>query len=225
MDPTYSNPAQNAADILRALDQRFFDHNRVQSARLAYHKLEMGSMAYNDFRIKFTQLANIGKINTNRWFEDLCEKVSPALKNDIRLEKYNMGNNYNTLDELLAVADREARNIKAEELARRPHTATSSSDSRGILKMSNWRAPSPSRAPSPTPVSRSDRQVAFGGTTTYPRASSPTPKTTANSPCNNCGKMGHWANDCSEKRSQQSLEKKIAEMVIDKETDELSENF
>ena len=57
-----SNPARNASDILKILDQRFFDHNRVQSARLAYHKLEMGSMTYNDFRIKFTQLATTGKI-------------------------------------------------------------------------------------------------------------------------------------------------------------------
>ena len=100
-----------------------------------------------------------------------------------------MNEDYSTLDEFLAVSDRETRNIQAEELTNRPQT---NSDSRGILKMSSW------RASSPTPiVPRIDRQVTFGGTTTYPRPPSPIPivlastKTTANSLCNSYGNLGY----------------------------------
>ena len=50
MDPAHASPVKNAADVLKALDQRFFDHNRVQTARRAYHKLEMGSPAWRRHR-------------------------------------------------------------------------------------------------------------------------------------------------------------------------------
>ena len=79
----------------------------------------MGLMTYNDFRIKFTQLANTRKIDNKRWFKDLYEKISPALKRDIRTEKYKINEDYSRLDEFLAISNREIRNIKAEELTTR----------------------------------------------------------------------------------------------------------
>lgn len=226
IDPNYTSPANNASDILKVLDQRFFNHNRVQSARLAYYKLKIGSITYNDFRVKFTQLAGTKKINTKRQFKDLYEKISPALKRDIRTEKYKINGDYNTLDEFLAIYNRETRNIKAKELTSRPQAGISL-DPQGILKISSW------RALSPTPiVSDIDRKVTFRGTITHPRPPSPIPavpvssKTTANSPCNSYGKLGHWANDYPQKRVQQALKKKISEIVVreDIETNELSEN-
>ena len=111
MDPDFARDFNRAADVLKALDQRFFDHNRVQAAKLKYNQLHMGSMTYNEFRTKFTTYAATGKISPARWFDDVCEKVSDKLKYNIRTKKYNFAGNYTALDEFLTVLDRESRNI------------------------------------------------------------------------------------------------------------------
>jgi hypothetical protein len=222
MDPDFAGTFDSAADVLKALDQRFFDHNRVQAARIKYNKLEMGnSMTYNEFRIKFTAYATAGKISPTRWFEDVCEKVSPALKRDIRIEKYKMDNNYTVLDEFLAIADRESRNIHAEELSNvRKPAVTFNNDPRGILKKESWRPATPAaiapsihaRPLSPAPNLR--------------RPASPSASAADDATCYHCHGLGHYVKDCPERRKQQQMEKKIAEIVIGEEieTDKLSEN-
>ena len=112
MDPDLASIFESAADVLKALDQRFHDYNRVQTAKLKYRNLEQGNMTYDYFRVKFNTYAITGKIARSRWFEDLCEKIAPHLKRDIRTEKYRMNNSYTFLDEFLAIADREERNIR-----------------------------------------------------------------------------------------------------------------
>ena len=71
MNSDFAGDFNGAADVLKALDQRFFDHNRVQAARLKYNQLHMGNMTYNEFRTKFTTYAATGKISPTRWFDDL----------------------------------------------------------------------------------------------------------------------------------------------------------
>lgn len=66
MDPDFAGTFDSAAEVLKALDQRFFDHNRVQAAKAQYYQLEQGSMSYNDFRVKFTNFAMTGKIARSR---------------------------------------------------------------------------------------------------------------------------------------------------------------
>ena len=217
MDPVFSHEFRNAADVLKMLDQRFFDHNYVQAARGKYNRLVMSaSMTYDEFRSKFVHFATAGKIDRSRWFDDVCDKVSPALKNDLRLEKYKMGNNYATLDEFLAIADRETRNIKSEEARRQapaaPQQAVTFSSRgrvRGILKKETWRPTSPARSPSPAPPSA--------------KATSPAPK----GACHNCGEAGHWSPNCPKPLRDARLDKKIAEIDIgdDLENDPLSGNF
>lgn len=221
MDPALDGTFETAADVLKALDQRFFDHNRVQSAKLKYNRLRQETMTYNDFRIKFTKYASTGKISRSRWFEDVCDKIAPHLKMAILTEKYKMNDNYETLDEFLAVTDRETRNVKAEEL-RKPVYAfnpASSDRGRGILKKEDWRADA-------APLS--DTHTRYPGTSPHPhRPSSPAPTRvsasqalSAETLCFNCSKPGHFAKDCP---TADAVHKKIAEMTL--ETDELSENF
>ncbi|CAL3965167.1 unnamed protein product [Diplocarpon coronariae] len=215
MDPVFASEFTCAADVLRVLDQRFFDHNYVQSAKLKYSRLTMGSLSYNEFRSKFVTLAMAGKIDQSRWFDDVCEKVSPALKNDLRVEKYKMNNDYTTLDEFLAIADREARNIKQEEAynARRvaPAVAFSSKDRvPGILKRESWRPTA--TATSPAPRTRSPSPAAH-----RERSASPKPSSGL---CYNCGAPGHYATDCPKPKKQGEFT--VAE--VEMENDPLSGN-
>lgn len=222
MDPDFTTAFDSAADVLKALDERFFDHNRVQAAKAKYKNLEMGSMTYNDFRIKFTSYAMTGKISRTRWFEDVCEKVSPALKRDLRIEKYKMDSNYATLDEFLAVADRESRNISAEEVSLARKTTVTFNDTRGILKKDNWKPSSPVTSPAVRTRSPSPAPHAFPRQQESPARAA----LTSGDTCHYCQKAGHWMTDCPERRRHASIEKKIAELVVSRELkdDDLSEN-
>lgn len=97
-------------------------------------------ISYNEFRIKFTNYIIIRKIAGGRWFEDVCEKVSLDLKRNFRIEKYKINRDYITLDEFLAIANKESRNIIAKEtLARKLVVAFKSFKDRTIriLKKDN----------------------------------------------------------------------------------------
>ena len=153
-----------------------------------------GNMTYNQFRIKFTNLAITGKIARARWFDEVCEKISPALKLHIMTEKYKMSNNYTTLDEFLAVTDRESRNILAEDPLHMKAVAVAvgnnAAGNPGILKKSGWTAERPTAdAARNTPAAR------FPTTPeTVPRV---IPRTlSATDTCCLCRKEGHWARDC-----------------------------
>ncbi|CAL3969530.1 unnamed protein product [Diplocarpon coronariae] len=195
MDPVFASEFTCAADVLRVLDQRFFDHNYVQSAKLKYSRLTIGSLSYNEFRSKFVTLAIAGKIDQS--------------------QKYKMNNDYTTLDEFLAIADREARNIKQEEAynARRvaPAVAFSSKDRvPGILKRESWRPTA--TATSPAPRTRSPSPAAH-----RERSASPKPSSGL---CYNCGAPGHYATDCPKPKKQGEFT--VAE--VEMENDPLSGN-
>jgi len=231
MDPDFAGDFNSAADVLKALDQRFFDHNRVQVARLKYSQLLMGNMTYNEFRTKFTTYATTGKISPSRWFDDVCEKVSDELKYDIRTKKYEFGGDYTALDEFLAVSDRELRNIAAGRAAatRKPPPSvsfnTSATDSRGILKKDNW------RSTSPTPQSANGARYRSPSPAAHPVTPHPRPATPgvppAGTTCLECKSPDHWVADCPVARKQKELSRKIAAVSIedDLSSDELSKNY
>lgn len=231
MDPDFIGTFETAADVLKALDQRFFDHNRVQGAKAKYLQLVMGNMTYNEFRIEFTKYATTGKIARSRWFEDVCDKISPALKKEVKIEKYKMNNDYTTLDEFLAVADRESRNIQAEENANaRKSSTVGFEDSRGrqlggILKKEGWKK-NDWRSTSPAPVTRS-----YSPAGSYARSPSPavlhTAPTTvpAGTTCRHCGKADHWVKDCPDLAQHREMDRKIAAMILEDDSpDQLPKN-
>lgn len=207
MDPEYAGTFENASDVLNALDQRFFDHTLVPTAKLAYNKLHMGSMSYTQFRDKFVTYAMDGKISPARWFDDVCEKISPSLKQDIRIEKYKMGSSYTVLDEFLAIADRESRNIAAEVAYLTKTTVNTNSQKKDL-----WQSPKP---PANTFYPASSNTLPLSRQLTAPSSNE----------CYTCGKTSHYSSSCPDKKSDK-LEKKISEMVLGQEleTDELSEN-
>lgn len=216
MGPDFANEFNNAEDVLTALDQRFFDHNRVQTAKASYYSHSMTkNMTYDKFRILFTKYAIAGNIPRARWFEDVCEKVSPALKNDIRTKKYELDNDYARLDEFLAVSDREARNIAAEVRAL---------EAKKVAPMVPAK-PSGLFVRKETPVAPAAR--VFGA----PLASPVVPTPLDPDACRLCRKKGHWARDCPSAAKIAELTgvsiealKLSAEDAEEMETDEMSGN-
>lgn len=221
MDPEFGGDFSSAKDVLKALDERFFDHNAVIAAKRKYHQLVQGALSYNEFRVKFTTYATTGKIARSRWFEDVCEKISPQLKRVIMTEKYKMSNQYSVLDEYLAVADREERNIRAEENRHTSFTLQSTDRGRGILKKVDWR--DNAVPPVGTPVAPNAVRPAYSSTARSP-SPAPTsvpasPSLAATSNCFTCGKIGHFSKDCP---NAHAVNKKIAELSL--EQDPLSGN-
>ena len=73
------------------------------------------NISYNQFYIKFTNLVSTSKIARSYQFNDVYKKISLTLKLYIITKKYKIVNDYFTLDEYLAITDRESRNIFTKE--------------------------------------------------------------------------------------------------------------
>jgi hypothetical protein len=198
--PQYISSAKKA---LQALDDQFFDYNKVETAKNEYLNLKMKrGQTYLLFRNTFRKLATDAEISQDRWFDDLCNKITPTLKSDIKAKKYELNKSFHDLDAYLQVMDRENNHI-ASELAIQKAKAVAVAfntprDPRGILKKDNWRARSP-EPPSPTSSDQSRRNSYDGKRTRLPvreRPTSPTPAEAAPRPCYQCNKVGYFANKC-----------------------------
>ena len=229
MDPDFGGVFDGAEDVLKALDQRFFDYNHVQAAKSKYQQLIMGNMTYDEFRKKFTNYASTAKISRSRWFEDVCEKISPALKRDVRIEKYKMNGNYAILDEFLAIADRESRNIAFEEsqLARKAVVIPAEDRGRnryaGILKKDNWR---PSSLVGPSTSGTGLSNVRLRSPSPLVSAIVSPALSTPAGDCRLCHKSGHWMRDCPDVLRHRQMEKRIAALQLDEDerSEDLSKN-
>lgn len=66
--------------MLKALDERYVDFNKVPNAERAYNNLEMHKdQTFREFRSLFSKYATEGKIPADRWFYNMCKKVNPRL--------------------------------------------------------------------------------------------------------------------------------------------------
>lgn len=111
--------------MVQALDEEFFDYNKETRAREGYYNLRMqNSETYRCFRMKFRELAMEAGTSRACWFNDLCNKITPALRRDIKGEKFRMSEDYTRLDEFLQYLDRENAAIILDTRAR-PNTRSS----------------------------------------------------------------------------------------------------
>jgi hypothetical protein len=164
-----------------------------------------------------------------------------ALRRMIYIKKYKINGNYTALNEFLAIADRESRNIALKEAVTtrkaQANVTFNSHDARGILKKEGWRATSPTPATMawrpPTPTHRLSPEVRPRSPSPAPflrRPESPVPppapRDVSSDTCLYCSKTGHWASDCPKRRRDQALDKSISELVVGEklESDELSKN-
>ncbi|TQS34303.1 hypothetical protein Golomagni_05318 [Golovinomyces magnicellulatus] len=67
-----------AKEVLKALDEEFFDWNKLEDAKANYAKIMMGkNETYKAFRVRFRTLASDAQINKERLYDDLLEKINP----------------------------------------------------------------------------------------------------------------------------------------------------
>ncbi|RKF61570.1 hypothetical protein GcC1_155026 [Golovinomyces cichoracearum] len=84
-----SESFKDASEVVQALDEEFFDYNKETRAREGNYNLRMqNSETYRCFRMKFRELAMEGGMSRAYWFNDLCNKITPALRRDIKGEKF-----------------------------------------------------------------------------------------------------------------------------------------
>ena len=70
--------------MLRALDAIYKDPFHVRNSRNVYKDLRMGpNMSFQDFKTRFIQLANGGRILSADRFNDLYDKMTTALQGQI----------------------------------------------------------------------------------------------------------------------------------------------
>ncbi|EKD17763.1 polymerase [Drepanopeziza brunnea f. sp. 'multigermtubi' MB_m1] len=141
MSPDFADTCKGSADVLRILDHRFFDHNRVQSARKNYYQLTM-----------------IEKYKMHGNYEQLDEYLA-IINRESR----------NIKSEEAAIARRYAS--YASSSANVSFTASAgTSGTRSILKKESWRptplSPAP-RATSPAPSPLGSRSASPSNVTCY----------------------------------------------------------
>ncbi|RKF78049.1 hypothetical protein GcC1_059038 [Golovinomyces cichoracearum] len=101
-----------AKDVLKELDEEFFDWNKLEDAKSNYAKIMMGkNETYKAFRVRFRTLTSDAQINKERLYDDLLGKINPRLLNNIKVELTRLNSNYQKLDELLCKLDRTNRDI------------------------------------------------------------------------------------------------------------------
>lgn len=198
--------------LVQALDEEFFDYNREARAREDYYNLRMQvGETYQSFRQKFRRLATRGRIPRQSWFEDVCSKITPVFRRDIKGEKFRMNEDYVRLDEFLQYLDRENVAIKQDSRSR-------------VAK------PSPilhSAARPPQILKRSPTSDASSSFQTEGRSHAISGSRSSISPrnaiplCYGCNRQGHIKKDCPDIISAEVINNIDAGEV---DEDELSEN-
>ncbi|RKF74057.1 hypothetical protein GcM1_241077 [Golovinomyces cichoracearum] len=147
-----------------------------------------------------------GGISRACWFNDLCNKITPGLRHDIRGEKFRMSEDYTRLDEFLQYLDRENAAIILDTRAR-PNSQPSANHGENYFQVLT-KATSPEK----------DALQIFKNNT------APTSKILPRGSilmCYECKKPGHYKSDFPRLLSVNGINNFDAKDV---EEDELSEN-
>lgn len=191
-------------------------HERAD-ARFAYKELQMHpNESFFDFKLKFLQYATRGKVAKSEWKDDMYDKLTRTLQDEMRIEVQKI-KDFNEFADLTSGTDARLRRDRAQN-----------PPAKAIARVrTTLRHPTMSSSPPTTQLARASvapgllpRQYSAPPSrpkqTTEPReTTAPTPSTVT---CYNCGEPGHTRPECPYPRRDANLNE-IVQQEDDNESD------
>ena len=205
LEPRYlsrTKPFKDAQSKIRLLKSYFVSGTETETARDEFGRLRMfPSESFPDFKARFLDTAIKGSVSKSEWFYYMWNKITPELKSIATPVKLGWENKFSRMVTHLTSIDADnrpkysSRNNKSSKKAvswsENDSAETTRTRSRSPRRSYNSRT-SFARSPSPSP-----RRLAIFEQTKTRAPFTPvkdSPKADGN--CYNCGKPGHWAQDC-----------------------------
>jgi hypothetical protein len=159
--------------MLVSLDDIYRNRYHKEDSRATYRELRMKDKeAFQDFKTRFLQLANGGRIPEADRFDDLYEKLTAPLQSRLLAIKYDLDGDFQKLCDRAGRIDTDLRRFNSR--------ITKDREARAIMQPPPAR-PAPGRPPLPKPLTQ---------LVTSP--SQPRQETR----CFNCGGIGHLRAEC-----------------------------
>jgi hypothetical protein len=209
-DEENDNPYLDYTEMLVTLDDIYRNRYHKEDSRATYRELRMKDKeAFQDFKTRFLQLANGGRIPEADRFDDLYEKLTAPLQSRILAIKYDLDGDFQKLCDRVGRIDADLRRFNSR--------ITKDREARATMQPLPARL-ALGRPPLPKPLNQVGT-VPPPAPGWLPRPKPTTPQPVTSPPqqrqetrCFNCGGIGHMRADCK-------LPNRAAE-VKDIETDE-----
>jgi hypothetical protein len=191
------DPFISSDDMLEWLTQHFTDPDEERKAKDAYDKLEQGTTPFHEFWSEFVELALNARIPRSSYKGDLWRKLNPVVRNNVsaiydRVDYAELCRSLQTVDYSVQLSRQANQTRKAAKATR----ATATSTHAPIQGPANQHLSTPGVLPIRQLLpARAGLRLS---TTAPPDRKQRSYTAEKDDSCHNCGKTGHWANECPE---------------------------
>jgi zinc knuckle protein len=193
-DAENDNPYIDYTEMLTTLDDIYRNRYHKEDSRAAYRELCMKDKEpFQDFKTRFLQLANGGRIPEADRFDDMYEKLTAPLQSRLLAIKYDLDGDFQRLCDRTGRIDADLRRFNSRLLKDR--------EARAAIQPPPAR-PTPGRPPLPKPLNQvGGVPPPAPGWLPRPKPTNPQPATSPpqarqETRCFNCGGIGHLRADC-----------------------------
>lgn len=186
--PANITPYTSYQEMLDTLDPIYENPYHVRDSRTAYKSLSMlPTQSFHDFKTRFIQLANDGHILEADRFDDMYDKLTTPLQDQLLNQLHTFNGDFNELCLVAGQVDRELRRLNVRRLkereARELKNQTAQAKAPALVPRF-YNKPLENRAPVQLPVAQR-----------LSRPASPLPPQ-QEIKCYNCGEAGHMRGAC-----------------------------